>query len=154
MFFSIPLVIPPLKTVPFCEEKQPLVTWAAAGFRGCQLPSSGPIYFCTSPWCCTAASRCFPRSGWASAPRRQSRRSREFLRSDSGRWSHGRSSQSQEVKKLQRWEPWPTFGSEAHPGQVGLGRQRQGFAVDQLTLPVPELQQLDTQSLIAVKTSS
>lgn len=59
---------------------EPAVTWAAVGFRGRRPPSSGPIYFCTCLGCCTAASRCFPRSGWASAPCRQSPRSREYLR--------------------------------------------------------------------------
>lgn len=47
-----------------------------------------------------------------------------------------------------------TLGSESEPGQVGFVRQREGFAVDELPFPSTELQQLDTQSLFAVKTCS
>lgn len=57
-------------------------------------------------------------------------------------------------KKLQRWEVWLTLGSESKPGQVGLMGEGEGLAADELPLPLAELQQLDAQSLIAIKTCS
>lgn len=57
-------------------------------------------------------------------------------------------------KKLQRWEVWLTLGSESKPRQVGLMGEGEGLAADELLLPLAELQQLDAQSLIAIKTCS
>lgn len=57
-------------------------------------------------------------------------------------------------KKLQRWEVWLTLGRESKPGQVGIMGEGEGLAADELPLPLAELQQLDAQSLIAIKTCS
>lgn len=64
-------------TIP--EVKKTGFTWAAEGSHALRPPSSDQIYFCTSLWCCTLVSTCYPGNGSASGPRRLNPHSTGFL---------------------------------------------------------------------------
>ena len=145
-------------------------TWAAEGSRALQQPSSDLIYFCTSLWCCTLASMCCPGSGSTSGPHPPSPHSTRFLINEQNtnqatvfkdkRCSlvKGRSCfcwekvLQENQKHIFFFLDTLTLGSESEPGQVRFARQWEGFAVDELPLPFTKLQQLDTESLLAIET--